>query len=249
MHNHAWLKKWVAHKLFFDSFINNAWKIQYLTQQEAEDSSIKYKKEYFITPNGFSFPKETKDIFFKEGLYATFIGRLDLYHKGIDILLHAIADIHDKLRQIKFTLNLYGPRRYDYYKIEEEIYNKGIDDIVFLHDEVGGDEKKIILLNSDLFIMTSRFEGHPMGLIEALAYGLPCLVTPGTNMAKEIKEADAGWVCEGNADSIKDTLLKAIADRALYIKKSQHAKELARKYDWDKLAGDFHKEMMKMNVI
>ena len=39
MHNHARFKKWIAHKVWFNGFINHAWRIQYLTQQEADDSN------------------------------------------------------------------------------------------------------------------------------------------------------------------------------------------------------------------
>lgn len=88
-----------------------------------------------------------------------------------------------------------------------------------------------------------------MGLIEALAYGLPCLVTPGTNMLEEVKYADAGWGCEGNVESIKEALLNAVADKESYEIKSQHAKELASRYNWDKLAKDFHDEVSKNSVI
>ena len=45
-----------------------------------------------------------------------------------------------------------------------------------------------------------------MGVIEALSYGVPCLVTKGTNMADDIKEFDAGWTC----DTSKEELIEAI---------------------------------------
>lgn len=49
-----------------------------------------------------------------------------------------------------------------------------------------------------------------MGLIEALSYGLPSVVTRGSNMLKEIKEADAGWVAEIDAISIAQALKKMV---------------------------------------
>lgn len=243
LHNHAWFKKWVAHKLFFDGYIKHAKAIQYLTKQEARDSIKKFHTPYFIIPNGYNLPNKVKDGFSTSGITASFIGRLDMYHKGIDLLLDAMTTIHKELFDACFCLTIYGPRRYDYYKIEKEIADRGISDIVAIHDEIGGQEKEDNLLNTDVFIMTSRFEGHPMGLIEALAYGIPCMVTPGTNMSDEIKISDAGWACEGNVDSIKETLLTVINQKQSVNAKSRNARELAANYDWDILAKQFHKKM------
>lgn len=247
MHNHAWLKKWIAHKLWFNSFINHAWRIQYLTQQEADDSTKLFKTPYFIVPNGFNSPSVFKTSFCSKGVKALFIGRLDIYHKGIDLLLDAITLVHAELHNAGFFLNIYGPKKYDYERIKNEIEERGLNDVARVNDEISGKEKEQVILDSDIFIMTSRFEGHPMGLIEALAYGLPCIVTPGTNMYEEVNKADVGWVCEGKVESIKKALLNAIADKCLFGIKSQHAKELANRYNWDKLAAEFHNELMMLN--
>ena len=151
-----------------------------------------------------------KTDFFCDGIKAIFIGRLDMYHKGIDLLLEAVSQIKEELSLSHFKLAIYGPIRYDYYQIEQEIIKYKLSDLVSIHNEVSGEEKIKVLLDSDLFVMTSRFEGHPMGLIEALAYGLPCLVTPGTNMAEEIKEYDAGWTCQGNVLSIAESIKQKV---------------------------------------
>lgn len=240
LHNHARLKKWVAHKLYFDKYIKHARAIQYLTKQEAKDSTEKFDTPYFIIPNGFNLPGRVKDNFSTNGITASFIGRLDMYHKGIDLLLEAMSTIHKELVDARFYLTIYGPRRYDYYKIEKEINDRGISDIVAIHDEIGGQEKEDILLNTDVFIMTSRFEGHPMGLIEALAYGIPCMVTPGTNMSEEIEKADAGWVSEGDTSSMSAVIRKIIAEKDVFSTKGRNGHHLSKQYDWDRLALEFH---------
>ena len=48
-------------------------------------------------------------------------------------------------------------------------------EVVKLNREIDEEEKRQILLDTDVFIQTSRFEGMPMGILEALSYGLPCL--------------------------------------------------------------------------
>lgn len=244
MHNHAWLKKWFAHKLYFNKFIKGAWRIQYLTQQEADDSTKMFKTPYFIVPNGFNTPDVKKDSFCSKGIQAIFIGRLDMYQKGLDILLDAITEAHKELKEDGFFLNIYGPHKYDYEKIKNEIEKREINDIASVNDEISGKEKEKAILGSDIFIMTSRFEGHPMGMIEALAYGLPCIATPGTNMADVIMEYDAGWICDADKHSIKDVLLVAISEKDRYNGKSANALKLAKQYDWEKLAEDLHKLLL-----
>lgn len=246
LHNHSHWKKFFAHLLYFNCFIRHAWRIQYLTKQEADDSTKRFRTPYFIVPNGATMPSVKKEKFSENGIHAVFIGRLDMYHKGLDLLLDAVTLCADELRKASFTLAIYGPKKYDYQLIEEEIGKRAIADFVSLNGEVSGSDKEQALLSADLFVMTSRFEGHPMGLIEALAYGLPCFVTPGTNMYDEISDADAGWTCQGNVDDVKSRLLQVVRERGAFASKSHNARLLAQRYDWSKLANDFHKETQSL---
>ena len=246
MHNHAWFKKFVAHTLFFNRFIRQATAIQYLTKGERDDSVKRFKTPYFIVSNGFDTPSVHKTSFSMDKTKAVFIGRLDMYHKGLDLLFDVITKRHEDLRLKGFELAIYGPRRYDFYKIGEEIKARNIGDIVCLNDEIGGKEKEMVLLDADVFIMTSRLEGHPMGLIEALAYGLPSLVTKGTNMKDEVEAEDAGWACAGDEKSIEEALFEMLDTRNEYMAKSERARKLAGRYQWDKLAAAFHNEVAKL---
>lgn len=241
MHNHAALKKKIAHLLLFDSYVKHARAIQYLTEAEYRDSSDKWNKNHYILSNGFSYPSNFKKSFSENGIHAIFIGRLDMYHKGLDELLKAIVECKGVLRANMFHLDLYGPKRYDYYAIEEFIKQQEINDIVELRGEISGKDKERAILEADLFVMSSRFEGHPMGLIEALAYGLPAMVTPGSNMAEEIEREQCGWVCsKTESQKLKETLEQICKETNVLLQMSKNARELAKQYDWDVLAKKFH---------
>lgn len=241
LHNEAKLKKKIAHFLIFDRFIKNATSIQYLTKKEKEDSTRRFKTKSFVIPNGFNEPTVKKNSFTGNVIKAVFVGRLSIYHKGIDNLLNAICQIKNQLQSAGFTLNMYGPcHKYDYDTVQRLINELDITDIVVLHDAISGSEKEKILLDSDLFVLTSRMEGHPMGLIEALAYGLPSFVSTGSNMREEIEEYNAGWTCDGDVIDIKNALIKMINEQQELQLKSEGAKSLSLQYNWKNIAKQFH---------
>ena len=76
-----------------------------------------------------------------------------------------------------------------------------------------------------------------MGILEALSYGIPCLVTRGTNLGEIIEEYDAGWVSETDVHSIAQTLVKALNERDQWERKSRNAVKLIEEnYQWSKVA-------------
>lgn len=247
MNNHAWLKKRLAHLLYFDSYCRHAAAIQYLTEQERNDAYRRWCKHNFVIPNGFNPPATTKADFSTDGMKMVFVGRPDAYHKGLDVLWEAIAATQSEMRKAHVTLDFYAPKNNgDWARLQQETVDKRIGDIVIMHDKIGGKDKEDAILNADLFVLTSRFEGHPMGLVEALAYGLPAFVTPGSNMAREIHDYDAGWVTECNVYSIKETLRKLIVERELLLNKGRNALKLAENYRWNNIAKAFHEEIMQL---
>lgn len=241
------IKKIIGNLLFFNSFIKGARAIQYLTYKEYIESGDKWNERYIIIPNGIEPKKKTKTYSQSQEIRGTFIGRADSYQKGIDLLLDACMLLKDELIKHNCKIDIFAPNsREDKDNIQEMISIRELDGIVFKHDGVYGIEKEEVLLNSDFFVLTSRFEGHPMGLIEALSYGLPCLVTEGTNMGDEIRQEDAGWVADCSVESIADALMKMLNDRNKFCIKSQNALKLSKKYNWSEIAKNSHIEYKKL---
>lgn len=239
------LKKIVANILLFNRFINNAAALQCLSQKELEET--KFNERKFIGTNGISVPPKSKSQFNTNATEIVYIGRMDPFHKGIDMLIGGIAQCSEYLRNANVRVNMYGP---DHSTWHEEILNMisehNVSDLVFLHNGVEGKEKEQLLLTSDIFIQTSRFEGMPMGILEALSYGIPCLITTGTNLGDFVKEYDAGWVAQTEAEAIASEMIKAVEQRGLWLKKAQGARRLIMEnFDWSIIAKETIEEYQK----
>ena len=79
-----------------------------------------------------------------------------------------------------------------------------------------------------------------MSILEALSYGLPCLVTEGTNIKEEIEHAGAGWGCETSVKGIGEAF-KALVKSDEYLQDfSERARNLASCYSWEKIASNSH---------
>ena len=240
------LKKWAGNLVWFRNMVYKAAAVQYLTKEEQLESA-KWRVKNFIIPNGINTQTEKKREFSPSGIKGTYIGRFETYQKGLDLLLSALSAEQKLMREAGFYLNLYGPNQEG---SEEALRNQakklGIEDMLTFHGPVFKEEKKNILLDSDVFIMTSRFEGLPMGMIEALSYGLPCVATVGTNLAEEIEKFDAGWTATNDVESICSALRSMVADRDKLMRKSENAVKMAGTYSWDAIAEKSHEVYVRI---
>lgn len=233
-----WLKKAVANVLLFDPFLRRAKAIQYLSQSEQARSAVRYPG--FVSGNGVEIPGPIPTKTPADGCRLLYIGRLEIAIKGLDILLDALAKDAQLLRQSRCRLDIYGPDSEDAHAfLRRRSTQLGIDDLVSVHDAVVGEEKRKLLLQADYFIQTSRSEGMPMGILEALSYGLPCIVTAGTGLAALVEENGAGFGCETSVQGIADALCRALREQNARPAQAKAAARLAaERFDCHVLAAE-----------
>ena len=211
------LKKIAGNLVFFNKFMKGASAIQYLSEDEKSRAFRNYP--CFVSTNGIYMPSEQKDSFNEDKLIFSYIGRYSIFHKGLDLLIEAIKSKEELLRKNNCIFNLYGPQTDDYIQeinsLKELTKEKGVSDFVFINGPVLDAEKKETLLNTDIFIQCSRFEGMPMGILEAMSYGIPCLITKGTCLKELADKYNAGWTCETTVGDIANAIEKAVAQKYL----------------------------------
>lgn len=230
------LKKFVANTLLFDHFIRGARAIQFLSEQELENS--RFREKGFVATSGMDMPENAARETDPDRIRMVYIGRMDIEVKGLDLMLQAVQKTADVLRINKVTLDLYGPDRLGSHKVLRDMCRElNIEDLVNIHDKVLGEEKAAVLRSTDIFIQTSRTEALTMGILEALSYGVPCVVTEGTTRAQIIREYGAGWTAQNHAGSIAEALLQAVMQRSEWLQKENNAVRLvSQNYVWDRIA-------------
>lgn len=233
---HKW-KKWIANTLFFNEYLKNAKTIIYLSKREQEVSIVpKINKVASVLPNGCAAPiYPVSDRIPSSPIDLVYIGRLAIEHKGLDLMMLAINEVK-KMRDIDCHFSFYGNLQ----DSDAERFLSMLKPFKGFADFYGGiygEEKYKRLHESDIFIQTSRFEGLPMGVLEALSYGVPCILTPGTNLAEIVKESGAGWETAFDYKQMSLIIRKAIKDYITNYKTMRdNAVRLSRKYNWDYIA-------------
>ena len=232
-------KKKIANVLLFNKMVGDALAIQYLSKGEADKSGF-WDQDFIIAGNGVALPTlESKEEKFEDfSLDFTFIGRLEPYLKGLDLLIQACSLASVELRQSSSKVRIYGPGSDKNLKmLHTLIADFQVGDVVEICGPVYDQDKEDVFRQTDVFVHTSRSEGHPMSVLEALSYGVPCLLTPGTNMSSEVALEGAGWEVELSADSIAEGIRIAVASKPNLTEMSKRARRFVeKKYTWNAVA-------------
>ncbi len=240
------LKKWAANLLLFNRFIDHAAALQCLSEKEI--LATHFGRKRFIGTNGVEIPETVKQGFREDCADFLYIGRYEWRPKGLDLLFDAIRIKGSFLRENRCRFLLYGPSDDGFYAdVRSMVRERGIEDLVKLNREILGNEKTAALLDADIFAQTSRHEGMPMGILEAMSYGLPCLVTEGTSLGAEIADAKAGWSVETTAEDIASGIVRAVQDRSRWSEFGANGRNAVREhFSWDLVAAGTVKQYRKL---
>jgi glycosyltransferase involved in cell wall biosynthesis len=145
-----------------------------------------------------------------EAVRLMFLGRIDAYNKGLDILLDALARFDG---QVAVRLTLQGPDWGDRPRLEKQAAGGSIRDRVrFLGPDYARTSAQIIG-EHDIFCLPSRFEGFGLAALEAMLAGRVLLVSDRAGIARHVVASGCGITARPTVLGIEAGLRALIARR------------------------------------
>jgi len=185
-----------VYKLLFERpLINKAYKIHSIGKSEVNGlRKISKKAVSILLPYGFvsdpTISYETKSKEFTIG----FVGRLDVYTKGLDLLIKAFEKFQKYNPNSKLWIIGEGDGKTF---LENYIKENNIQNVIFWGKKFGK-EKDDLMSQMHVFAHPSRNEGLPSSVLEAASIGIPTIVSQGTNLAEYVEKFEAGIAIENN---------------------------------------------------
>lgn len=160
---------------------------------------------------------ETQRIYRSKPTNIVAIGRLHS-QKNFEMLIDAATSVHEKYN---ITLNIYGDGE-ERDKLEKQVCANNASEYIVIHSRTN--EVLKVLLESDIFVLSSNYEGMPNVLMEAMATGLPCISTDcPTGPSDLIKSNETGMLVQVGK---KEQLVAALE---FYIENYDKAIEMGKK--------------------
>jgi len=162
-----------------------------------------------------------------------FISRLDK-KKGLENLLRAIPLIRQEV-----TLDVYGTGESDYLRsLEELVARLGIGERVRFGGHVDGAAKLSAFINADVLVLPTFSENFGMVVAEALAHGVPAVVSHGAPWLGLEQHGCGCWV--NNAPETLADAIEWMRSQDLAAMGRRGRAWMQTDYSWDFLAGRMH---------
>lgn len=231
--HHPWQKR-----LFFWGLgrfiLKDAAAIHVTSQKEYEGlSSLGFSEKCTIIPHGVDWPTD-KTLATSDQLGGTipnvlFLSRIDT-KKGLPLLIQAVALL--RKRGLIFTLTIAGAGdRVHENEVRALVEELLLQDIVHFVGFVSGERKEQCLTQAQLFVLPSYDENFGVAVAEAMAYGLPVVISEGVALAKEVKAADAGLVIPvGVVEPLADAIQYLLANPTVRCEMGAKARKLIQQH-------------------
>lgn len=227
-------------KLYFTLFekkvVQRAHKIHSIGQSEVDGLEQIYpNNKNFLLPYGFELQadhikKQSSEKAFTIG----FVGRLDTWTKGLDLVIRAFHEFQKMDNNSKLWIIGDGPGKAD---LEKFISENNVSNVVLWGRKFGNEKDKLIS-QMHVFVHPSRNEGLPSSVLEAAALGVPVIVSKHTNVAESVAQFKAGISLVNNTkEDLKEAFLQLKqTDQNAMNRLSENARKMVTEaYSWDNL--------------
>lgn len=204
---------------------------KFITVSEGEKKEILQAKicnpgKIIVIPNGVELPNDSVTTSNFEQTPRKFISfsRFN-YQKNTELIIEICKTMREvgKLENIEF--HVYGDGE-NIEKIKRKVKLHKLEKIVILHGADSNARAKLV--EGFCYISTSRWEGLPLSLLEAMAAGLPVLATNVVGNKDIVVNNENGLLFEmDNLEDCIDKIGKLVTEKVLWTKLSANTKKTA----------------------
>lgn len=215
-----------------------------LTQDQANAFSSYLKKDVIAIPN--PMPNETK---YKADLSKkniVVVSRIDIIHKGLDMLLEVATRL-----PAGWTISIAGKAQTaeEEQKFMSMIDKAGLNETVKLEGALLGDALDGFYASGSMFLMTSRFEGFPLTLGEAMAHGLPVISFDMDGSRTITDNGKYGILVEmGDIDAMSQQVRRMAENHTERVQYAQKGRERVKAFSIDKIDDQWLKILQDVNA-
>ncbi len=201
----------------------------------------RYGREILYIPNGFSSPDPENttrsDVIEKHALerYVLFLGRL-VPEKGVHVLIEAFSSLDTDCR-----LAIVGRGTHTSEYVERLRRSASENHRIVFTGALFGADKKAMFEHALVFVLPSTIEGMPITLLEAMSYGVPCVVSDIEENREVVEGEDRLAILfeAGNAADLRRALQEVIEHRDQAMEMAARARKyVLGNFGWDKIARD-----------
>lgn len=195
---------------------------------EARKWYKRYKGTALIIPNAISKKFIDAGVSSLQGNSILSIGRID-ENKNHKLLIDAFSNINEKFPSCKLFIYGNGPLKVS---LTEYVESLGLSDKIVFEGFCNDISSK--LMNASMFVLTSKFEGMPNSLMEAMALGVPSITTDCFGNDGDFKLVEDGInaliVPKDDKKALSFAMEKVLQNKAFAAELAQNAIKVRDKF-------------------
>lgn len=212
------LKKFLFYHIFEKQLINQADGIVCVSNRELKDiSHLNSRKKPAVINNSISDKEIVVNKKERSGTIL-YLGRFDIYHKGLDILLKIFSVIERLDPQLSLKLYGEGPDLNKLHKLRQKLKLNRCS----IHPPVFGEEKAGIISDASIYIQASRWEAFGIPIFESMLSLTPVVVSGHCYVSDLIRSNDFGLILHSDPE----TAARQIID---YFRDETHKRQACRR--------------------
>lgn len=153
--------------------------------------------------------------------------------KQLHHLLEALALLRQRRPAARWRLHIAGDGEPGYTTALRRQANRlGLDPWLQWHGFVAGEAKEALLQQADWFVLPSAAENFGIAAAEALAHGVPVLLSPGVALAPVVLEAGAGHCIDPSPRALAEALQHHALNPPSQTQRQAARRLAAERFSW-----------------